>query len=247
MRILSIILFIVTFTIEVKVRASEFTIVETPDNCLSSSEYCVIKNISKKFLFKNGSFQISMSPESTIIRQKPREISFVGGQIFVKTSSKISFVVPYGQIEVEPDSQVILEKFNDKVVVQTIFGKSYLRPLGEKKAILVSEGHENFISEVDGSLKAQTGIPKPIVIEPLLKAWFYHADLKKEKFVEAVEAFKSIHEKAVKELSILNEQIASREIASAKAAKSAAEERARKAKEHRELMQNMYYQRLLAE
>jgi len=142
---------------------------------------------------------------------------------------------------------VLLFKQADKVVVQTIFGKVFLKPLGDKKTILVMAGHENFISQVGESLKAQTGIPKPIMIEPLLKAWSYHADVKKEKFLEDVDTFKSIHEKAVQELSILNEQIASREIASVKAEKAAREERARKAKELSQKRQNTYYQRLLSE
>lgn len=240
-------MFILAFTLEVRVRASENMIVETPDHCLSSQDYCVVKNLNKKYLYQGGSFQISLAPESIIIRQKPRELSFVSGQIFVKSKSKVTFEVPYGQIEVDADSQVLLEKSEGKVTVQTIFGKVYLKPLGQKKPILVLQGHENFLAEADETLKTQTGIPKPILIETLLKNWSFHADLKKEKFLEDVETFKSIHEKAVKDLSILNEQIASREIASHRAEKLAAQERARKAKERKELMQKMYYQRLLHE
>lgn len=252
MKLLSVLMFIFAFTIEVRVRASNVEsetpkIVETPDHCVESYDYCVIKNLNQKYSYKGDSYVLSMSPESIVIRQKPKEISFVKGQLFIRADTKVTFETPYGQIEVEKDSQVLLEKFTDKFVVQTIFGKVFLKPLGGKKSILVMEGHENFISQVDDSLKAQVGIPKPIMIEPLLKTWAYHADLNKQKFLEEVDSFKTVHEKAVHELSILNEQIASREIASAKAEKLAAEERARKAKEHKEKMQKTYYNRLLNE
>lgn len=251
MKILNVLVFIMAFTIELRVRASESVtsekIIETPDSCVQESGYCIIKNLGKKYSYHNQDFVISFSPESILVRQKTREFSFVKGEIFVKTETKLTLEIPYGSIEIEKDSQVLLNKLSDKIVVQTIFGKVFLRPLGEKKPILVMAGHENYISQVGENLKAQTGIPKPIMIEPLLKAWSYHADVKKEKFLEDVETFKSIHEKAVQELSILNEQIASREIASAKAEKAAREERARQAKERQEKMQNTYYQRLLSE
>lgn len=258
MKLLSVLMFIFAFTIEVRVRASDHhnhkakevssvSVVETPEQCLESYGYCVIKNLNQKYSYQGEGFLISLSPESIIIRQKLKEISFVKGQIFVKANSKMSFQTPYGQIEVEKDSQALLEKFSDKVVVQTIFGKVFLKPLGEKKSILVMQGHENYVAQVGDSLKAQTGIPKPVMIEPLLKTWFYHANLSKEKFTEEVESFKSVHEKAVQDLSILNEQIATREIASAKAERMAAEERARKAKEHHKKMQETYMKRLLTE
>lgn len=251
MKFSSLLLFIFVFTIDVRVRAissdASKKIIETPDSCVEESGYCIIKNLGKKYLYQNEDFKISFSPESILVRQKTREFSFVKGEVFVKTDSNIEFEIPYGTVEVEKDSQVLLFKQADKVIVQTIFGKVFLRPLGEKKPILVMAGHENYISQVGENLKAQTGIPKPIMIEPLLKSWSYHADVKKEQFLEDVETFKSVHEKAVQELSILNEQIASREIASVKAEKAAREERARKAKAHKEKMQNTYYERLLNE
>lgn len=250
MKLLNVLLFILAFTIEVRVRASEAVpekIIETPDHCLEDTGYCIIKNLDKRYSYKGESFTLSLTPEAIVVRQKQKEFSFVKGQVYIKSDTKVTFEIPYGTIEIESDSQVLLEKYEDKVTVQTIFGKAFLKPLGEKKPILVMAGHENYISQVGENLKAQTGIPKPIMIEPMLKAWAYHADLKKEKFLEDVETFKSIHEKAVQELSILNEQIASREIASIKAEKLAREERARKAKEHQEKMQKTYYERLLNE
>jgi hypothetical protein len=231
------------------VRATEIElpgpVVESPENCLEAEGYCILKNLEHKYSFKEQGQYISISPDSVLVRQKQKEWSFVKGQVFIKTDSKITFEVPYGEIEVSENSQVLLEKLSDRIVVDTIFGKVLLRPLGVKKPILVMSGHENFITQVDATLKAQTGIPKPIVVEPLLKNWAYHTDLKKDKFLEEVENFKTVHEKAVQELSILNEQIANREIASAKAEKIAREERIRKAKERKEKMQNTYYDRLL--
>lgn len=248
MRLLTVIAFLLTFILEVRVRATEIQtnkVVESPENCLEAEGYCILKNLDQKYSFKEKGEYISISPESILIRQKQKEWSFVKGQIFVKTDSKVTFEVPYGEIEVQENSQVLLQKLSDKTIVETIFGKVLLKPLGVKKPILVMSGHENFITQVDDTLKAQTGIPKPIVVEPLLKSWAYHTDLKKDKFLEEVKNFKTVHEKAVQELSILNEQIANREIASVKAEKLARKERARKAKEHQEKMQNTYYDRLL--
>lgn len=251
MKLLTVIAFILTFTIEVRVRATEpetktDKVVESPENCLESEGYCILKNLDQKYSFENEGQYISLTPEAVLVRQKTNEWSFVKGQIFVKTDSKkLTLEIPYGSIEIGQDSVVLLEKLADKVTVQTIFGKVFLKPLGSKKPLLVMAGHENFIAQVDESLKAQTGIPKPIVVEPLLKSWAYHTNQKKEQFLDEVESFKVIHQKAVQELSILNEQIASREIASAKAEKLARQERARKEKAHKEQMQKTYYNRLL--
>jgi hypothetical protein len=250
MKLYTVFLFFFVFTIDVRLKAfdsSSQKIIETPDNCLSTQNYCIVKNLDRKFYFDNDVFAISMSPETVIVRQKTNAISFVKGQLFVKTQKTITVDVPYGQIEIDKDTQVILDKSEDKVSVQTIFGKVFLKPLGEKKPVLVMEGHENYLAEVNDTLKAQTGIPKPILVDELLKTWAYHSNLTKEKFLEEVKNFKSVHETAVKELSILNEQIAAREISSAKEEKLATEERAKRAHEQKEKMQKSYYLRLLGE
>jgi hypothetical protein len=250
MKLYSVLLFFFVFTIDVRLRAfdsSSDKIVETPDDCLNSNNYCIIKNLEHKFYFNNDNYSVSMSPNTVIVRQKAKEISFVKGQLFIKTKNSITLDIPYGQIEIDKDSQVILDKLEDKVVVQTIFGKTFLKPLGEKKPVLVMEGHENYLAEVNDTLKAQTGIPKPILVDQLLKTWAYHSNLSKEKFLDEVRNFKTVHETAVKDLSILNEQIASREITSAKEEKEAELERANRAKEHKAKMQKSYYEHLLGE
>lgn len=245
MRLLSVFLFIFTFTIEVRVRASD-QIIETPEKCVEEKGYCTIKNLGSKYLYNGNGYSLSLKKESIVVRQKEKEWSFVKGQIFVTTSDKLVLDIPYGQIEVDKDTKVLIEKTEDKFTVQTIFGKVFLRPLGEKKPVLVMAGHENYISQVGASLKAQTGIPKPILVESLLRSWAFHSPDKKEKFLEDVESFKSVHEKAVHDLSILNEQIASREIASDRAEKLAAKERAIREKNRKEKMQETYYNRLLS-
>lgn len=251
MKLYSVLMFIFVFTIEVKLRAfdsnSEKKIIETPENCLEAqSGYCVIKNQNQKFSYEAVGFFASLAPEAIVTRQREKELSFVKGQLFLKTEAKVTIEVPYGQIEIDKNTTVLLDKFEDKVVVQTIFGKAFLKPLGEKKTILVIQGHENYLAKVS-QLKAQTGIPKPILVEQLLKPWAYHANISKEKFIEQVNDFKEVHETAVRELSILNEEIASREIASAKAEKLAEEMRLKRVKEHKEMMQRSYYDRLLGE
>jgi hypothetical protein len=250
MKLYSVLMFIFVFTIEVRLRAfdsSSDAVVETPEKCLNSGNYCVIKNLDQKFSYNGDNYFLSMSPDSIVIRQKPKELSFVKGQIFIKSDTKVTLEIPYGQIEIDKNSQVLLDKFDNKVVVQTIFGKSFLKPLGEKKAILVMQGQENYLSQVDETQKAQTGIPKPILVDQLLKPWAYHSSLTKEKFMEQVKNFKDVHETAVRDLSILNEQIASREIASEKAEKLANELREKRAKDEKEKTQKTYYQRLLGE
>lgn len=252
MKLKHVIIFIFIFTIDLRVRAIDVSlsksVIETPENCVEEAlNYCIIKNLNKKFSLEREDYYMSLAPQAIVIKQKTREFSLVKGQVFVKSVNNIIFEVPYGQIEIEKGSQIVLEKMSDKVVIQTIFGKAYLKPLGEKKPIVVMAGQENFISQVDEASKAQTGIPKPILVAPLLKTWALHTNVKKQEFINEVDAFKSVHEKAVQELSILNEQIATREIASAKAEKLAREEQARRAKEARKKQQETYYNRLLSE
>src|SRR5690606_38663889 len=100
MKLLSVLMFIIAFTLDVRVQAEELKIIETPNNCLQSNGYCVIKNMSERYQYKNAQFVLSVSPESIVIRQSQNHWSIVKGLVFVKSETKLTFDVPYGQIEV---------------------------------------------------------------------------------------------------------------------------------------------------
>lgn len=250
MKLLSVLMFIIAFTLEVRVHANDaMDILETPQNCLESNDYCVIKNMGKRYQYKHGRFLLSLSPESIVIRQSEKHWSLVKGQVFVKSDMDIVFDIPYGKIEISKGTQAVLDHQEDKVAVQTIFGKTLIRPIGSpigtKGSVIVASGYENYVSKVDESLKAQTGIPKPILVEPLLKIWAFHTASNKRDFLEEVREFKTVHEKAVSDLSILNQQIVSREISSAKEKQEAEELRRKRHLDHKKQMQQTYYERLL--
>jgi hypothetical protein len=246
MKLKVLFIFITAFTLDFRLRASDGFILETPEKCSESEGFCVFKVQNSKYHYDKNGVSISMAKDSVLIRQKEREFSFVSGKLLVQAKRALVFDTPYGHIQVQSDSVVIVEKSDDKFIIQSIFGKTHLKPLGSKKHIIVAQGYENYIAPVNESLVAQTGIPKPILIEPFLKSWASLTSAKKNQFLEQVENFKPIHQKAVEELSILNEQITSREIASVRAEKIAQEERRKRLQEERRQRQEMYYNRLLS-
>ncbi len=246
MRLSTVFIFIIAFTLDVRVQAgAELTIVETPKNCLKNSDYCVIKNLAHRYHYDSAQFTLSLSPEAIIIRQSENHWSLVKGQVFIKSNTSLKFDAPYGQIEVGKGTQALIEQRDDRVVVQTIFGKTYLKPLGVTSPVVVAPGHENYLSKVDETLKAQSGIPQPILVTPLLKDWAFHTPSKKREFLIEIEEFKSVHEQAVKDLSILNQQIVSREISSVEEKRAAAKMRKKLQQDRIEQRRKTYYDRLL--
>jgi hypothetical protein len=244
MKLLNVLFFLLAFSVDVRVHAK---LIQTPEKCLDTKEYCVLKSEGSKEIVKIDDVVVSLKSDSTLIRQTENYFSFVKGTFLIKTNQKASVDTSYGKVSLDAGAQVIFEKKENVVTIETIFGKSLMHPVGAKKSIYILEGYENYLSEVDNSLKAQVGIPKPIIVDSLLKNWAMLTDSSKKDFVEDVDRFKEVHEKAVKDLSILNDQIVQREIASVTASKKAEIDRVHREKVQKKARQDMYLDHLLGE
>ncbi len=173
--------FILAFTLDVRVHAK---IVQTPNGCIEQSGYCVMKAEGTKEVFTFGDVVISLKSNSTFVRQSLGQYSLVKGIFLFSSKETLDVETPYGKIAVEPNSKIIFEKKEDRVVLDVIFGKARMNPLGSAQPVDVLEGYENYMTGVDHSLKGRTGIPKPIIIEPTLKTWALLKYSSKDEFLK---------------------------------------------------------------
>lgn len=250
MKLLNLMVFILAFTVEVKVKAESLdfsdSYVSEPEGCISEYSFCTVRSL-KRYAIQANNYRISMNENSVITREKPSVWSFVNGQLFVKTNVKISFKTPYGEIELAPQTQALIEKSANSYTLQVLQGSGLLKGIGHKQSYKVLAGYENSMAQVTNSMKSEIGIPKLIVLENLIKDWSYHYAGRPDHFDNEVEKFKPVLENAKKQLSEINQAIVQRELASVemeKKKKKAAEEAKEKLKNDN---QNRILDRLLGE
>ncbi len=209
--------FLLFFSIDVRVKASDEVLTPVgiffePKNCLETTEYCVIKNYSSpKYLLEVNNNKISMIQSATLVRHSSADFTLMKGQVLVAAEDVLKFNTPYGKIQVEAASKVLITKKNAEYRVTVLSGKVLLWPLGESSSVEVLAAYDNSLSAVK-NLKAQVGIPTPAVISETLQDWAKLTPLSKKDFLSAVDAFKEEHANASSQLSLLSREIAMREI-----------------------------------
>lgn len=220
--------------------------VEHPDGCLEKSSFCTIRSL-KRYAVQEDEFRISMKSDTVLMRHDPLSWSFVTGNIFIKTKKTLTFKTTYGEIIISPNTQCLIQRNKKNYAVQVLFGQVLLKGLGHNQSYAVLEGFENFLSQVDGSMKSGIGIPKPVLLDSALIDWNFHFAGTKKQFMEDVEKFKPLLETAKNELSHLNQTIVHRELASAESEIQEKKAVLKSKKEQKSKNQDRTFDRLLGD
>src|SRR4051812_5546167 len=120
MKLLNVLFFLLAFSVDVRVHAK---LIQTPEKCLDTKEYCVLKSEGSKEIVKIDDVVVSLKSDSTLIRQTENDFSFVKGTFLIKTNQKASVDTSYGKVSLDAGAQVIFEKKENVVTIETIFGK----------------------------------------------------------------------------------------------------------------------------
>jgi ActR/RegA family two-component response regulator len=204
------VIFLLTFTLDVKVRASEYF--DDPKGCLEELSYCLVKNHkTKKVHVSSGADELSLDYDATLVRHIPGEFTIIQGSVLVYTKTGLNINTPYGKIEVQPETTALVTRSDKSTSLTVMAGKALLHPLGQDHTVEVLAGYENKMTAVK-NLKAQVEIPKPALIENTLKDWSRLTWHSKEDFLLAVDDFKVAHRNASQQLSLLSREIAMREV-----------------------------------
>lgn len=239
--------FLMAFTLEVRVKAAEVVSLpeakfplEEPLHCLKESSLCAVRTREgEKFEVHAGASSVVLDQGSSIIRVSSDEVRLVWGTIWVKAKGAFTVKTEYGDARVA-DGEFWMTRTAERIVISAVIGEVEISPRGAIEKIMVEPGEENWVSRVDATGVAETGLPKAIPFESHVARWARLYDGGKKSFEKDVEAFHRLWKAAGVRAAKLHSELMSRKIASIE------EEKARReARRRRQAAEDRKYQEML--
>lgn len=224
LRLLQVLTFLFVATVEVKVHAAEVVSLredlaplQEPSDCLDSGEQCAIKtNSGRKFQLVLDSAKVILGSGSSAIKAGKDRITFVRGTALVKAENTIVIESEYGKVIVK-HGEVLLLKEETKLVTRVHSGEVFIQPRGFSEMIAIQPGEENWMSAVDRSGIAQTGVPTTINFGEHALIWSSLYFGKKRAFEKELKQFALVWKAASEKTAVAHADLAKRRIASIEA------------------------------
>lgn len=252
-RCTQILLFVLSFTLEVDVGAESHVSLLTqkkplnyPQNCDSNTSDCGYKTYpERKYLLKVPKGTLTLGSDSIVVRKSDARYALVKGMVMFNGEFDFVIETPMGTIKTRtPHSDLIIEKSDGSYIIKVILGEAEIDPLGSNTSIRVLAGYENRLSGVNDRGVATTAFPKPIDVSTFFQTWasLYSGD--KNQFEKDLTQFKISHSRAVQAISEVYSETSDREIASYEHAMKLRNERIKKDTEERTKIRKMFERRL---
>ena len=235
--ILRALLFLVMFTLEVHVDASEPPIQE-PHGCLKTKNVCALENHDERgFEFEMGAVKITLDRDSALIRQSANEVRIVKGTIWIRASeAPFSVSSEFGSAKNRGEGDFWVSKSAAELSVMAVSADVELSPRGSKETLTVSPGLQNTLGKIGFNGQAATGLPMPISFKDHVLRWGRLSKGPKAEFEAQLEKFHATWEEAAQESAAINKAVYDRKIASVEeAARLEAEKKAKVEAESRAL------------
>lgn len=247
-RLMQVILFLLSFSLEVEVRAewatllNQETLVQYPENCIDLCGYKTFPQ--RKYTLEIEGKKMTLGSDTIVLKKAADTYAFVSGDLLLEGTFRME--LPVGSLVTEGDRSLVhLSKVGEQFVVRTLFGNTKLTAKGAKKEIEIPQGYENRVSGVSDKGYAEIGFPVSIDASDMIYKWALLYDGEKKQFFKEVSLFKDVHKVALEEVSRTYTEVSSRMIASHEA--WLAKEKVRKEKERREraTLQRMFERKIM--
>lgn len=235
-----VLLFVLAFQVEVRVRASG-GVMEQPPACLNSKETCALQVTSSPFHYENSQVKLHVGKDSTVSRLSGRNWQLMKGTLWVESGKELKVSTLYGDFEAPLGSYWLIEQ-DHQVVVRNIDADLNVT-LRDGKKISVPEGFEVWIGGINSEGKSDYGMIRPIDMKEHIPLWASLFKGNKEAFVKQVQDLKENWGDLVAKSSEIYQDTVDRKLASiAERDKKEQEAKARAAAE-RERIRRLFYER----
>lgn len=213
----SFIIFILVFSVEIKVKAAELkTFSQKPKNCLEKYisgrplKECFIGSLSRQAKLKIDDKEIIFSKD-TVVKLGVGQFTLVSGLVAIKSTKPTQVQTLIGNVKSEK-GEYWVEVDKDSATATNVFGDLVLE-INNKK-IDVLEKFEVSYWQTSASKQISHGVPKKVVVQVFLSQWSKLHFGSKEELLKNIEEFKSDYAGTVESESQLYQKVANRHIAS---------------------------------
>jgi hypothetical protein len=208
------IIFLLAFTVEVKVHAARVSLpsvkapVQEPSECLKTSNVCAIKTPELgKFSLDVGNGKVTLDSNTIVVRVSPTEVKLITGTLWVKSESEIKIDTSFGLVS-SSGGEFWVRIDVDKTVVSAIEGTLSLVGKDKKTVLRLEEGEENWIGGIARNGKSTSGVPKAIAFEDHLFRWARLYSGSKTQFEADVKKFHSRWSRQLASVADYHKQLA---------------------------------------
>lgn len=239
---LRLLLFVLFFQADVRVRASAGSVLEEPSHCLTQENVCAVSAYKNSFHFRKGKLAWSMPDKSSVVRHSLTHLEFVKGGLWVESAIPgFSVQTLYGRIKADSGGFYISEK-DGKIWFQNLDADVSVELRGGR-TVNLPEGFEVWFGPVNDVGVATTGVVRPIELAKVAELIGPVFSGGKKKFSEQLVYYRDRWGDLTARAASLYKNEVLREMASIQEAEEAAVRKKRQAEEARSRQKELFLQR----
>lgn len=142
-----------------------------PDRCLKNKTHPCVLYVHKKSYFTLEKDQFFFSKDSLLEWTGKEQISLYKGISWLKFTDPANIELPFGNLQVAPDSELVIDLKEGRVIVSVLSGKVRVAARADQNAYDLTDGAEVELGPVDYERKvASISLPRTIVLASYLKS-----------------------------------------------------------------------------
>ncbi|MNK07754.1 hypothetical protein D3C87_256720 [compost metagenome] len=239
-KFVKVLLFILAFQMEVRVRASG-EVIEQPSACLKTQDICAMQVTSKVFHFEKSEVKLHAKEGAGLSRVSFQHWKLLKGALWVEQGKHLKVETLYGNFEAPLGAYWLIEQ-GDRVLVRNIDADLNIE-LRDGKRISVPEGFEVWIAGINSKGQSEYGMIRPVDMKEHIPMWAAMFKGSKEEFLKQVQHLKENWGDLVAKSSDIYQKSVDRQVASAAEKAKKEQERKAQAEAERRRIRELFYQR----
>jgi hypothetical protein len=219
--LLQLLMFFMTFTLDVRVHAKEYIqlanqeqVLQQPGDCLLQTTICAIKtSADSKYKLTVGSETVVLDADTAVVRVARDRIRVLQGTVWVQAKTTFSVETVFGEIT-SARGDFWVSQNDERTLVRATSSTLSLRPRGAKQSFALEKAEENWLGRVQKDGVASSGFPHALQWRDHLDRWARLYPGGKKQFTTEVKEFRAAWTEAGKRASAYHQSLADRHIAS---------------------------------
>lgn len=161
---------LLAFSIEVKVKAAESALLEQPPGCLQSAAPCALYN------HQSSAFQLPKAPmvvlgkEAVVVRKSKADFQLLQGLLWV-SEANTTMGSQWGIIKGIGSTSVLLNAKKTGLEIDVLEGQISIQLRGHNEKLQVPAGYALSVNAIDTQGWNQVSIPQPLDLAQVIQQW----------------------------------------------------------------------------
>jgi hypothetical protein len=196
-------------------------VTQEPAGCLKAKTVCaVMTGERERFSLKLQDHLVHLDQSTVLVRYSQDHLALVRGMVWVETHSSshqkiapLSVETEFGTARLRQAGEMWVQKLGRKAYVFASRNEVELMSRGSDETLTLEAGFQNFFTAVDGTGKAQVGVPTAILFHDHVQRWARHFAGGAKEFEKQLRVFHGAWLAATERASELHQQLYQRKVA----------------------------------